>query len=57
MALQFSAESLSSFLSGVPVLLLDGVRLRVDRPNGPFSCDAMREDRSGLGKTVSYLKE
>lgn len=46
--LQFSAWSLSSFLPGVPVLLLEGVRLRVERPKGPFSCDERRDPRSGL---------
>ncbi len=45
---QFSAESLSSFLDGVAVLLRDGVRRLVERPKGPFSRVSRCEDLSGL---------
>jgi hypothetical protein len=52
MTRQFSAVSLSSFLDGVPVLLREGVRRRVERPKGPFSCVARRDPRSGLSHLV-----
>lgn len=51
MACQFAPASLSCALDeGVPVLLRDGVLLRVERPNGPFS-RSRRAPRSGLEVT------
>jgi hypothetical protein len=55
MTRQFSAASLSSFLDGVPVLLREGVRRLVERPNGPFSCDVRRDPRSGLAVLLAAI--